>query len=529
MKKYLPAIAAFLLCGVGASADKKNVIFIAIDDLRPELGAYGSKAKTPNMDKLAARGRLFERAYCQQAICSPSRASVMTGRRPEEIGIVENSAYFRELHPDIVTLPQHFISHGYEAVYSGKIYHSWMKDEDHSWSRPADRPKGRYKRNPGGYALKENQEMWLNNKDVALAKYGPENSKGLIHGPAFESADVPDDGYWDGYCTSVAIETLGNLVENDKPWFLALGFTKPHLPWLAPKRYWDMYDPTEIQLSENTNPPVKGASVGLHSSFELRTRANVPKIGDFEEDFARTLLHSYLACTSYVDAQIGRLVSALEAHGLRDDTVIVVWSDHGWHLGDHGIWGKATNYEIATRVPLIIDAPHVSDRGESSETIVELLDLYPTICELAGLPIPREVTGKSLVPELESPNSLGDQIAVSQFPSPALREWAANPLLEGMRETFFGPLITQTEQGISKQFPELWDRELFENDVMGYTIRDDHFRLIEWRVIKTGQEERFHVELYDHRTDPQESVNVAEKFPEEVERLSEMLSGVIAN
>ena len=448
-------VAGIFVGGAAANEKKPNVLFIAIDDLRPELGCYGSAiVKSPNLDKLAADGLLFNRAYCQQAICSPSRASLMTGARPDTIGVIENTAYFRERNPDIVTLPQHFIANGYEALYCGKIYHARMTDNDHSWSRKPAWRRCQVKRpvNPGGYALPENQQLWRENGEKMLAKYGKEGTGGLIHGPAYEAADVPDHGYWDGFNTRLAIATLKDHLEknSDKPLFLALGFTKPHLDFNAPKRYWDLYDPADIKLAAQDQAPRDGAATGLHASFELRTRHGIPKSGPIGEDLARTLLHGYYACASYVDAQIGRMITALEEAGMRDNTIIIVWGDHGWHLGDMGIWGKATNYEIATRVPLIIWTPDMKVRGTSTDALVELVDMYPTLCELAGLPLPGHLEGHSFAPLLRNPKLPWKKAAFSQFPNPALREWAANPLSPGMRQTFFGPLIEEVEQRIIK-------------------------------------------------------------------------------
>ncbi|MBT3666305.1 MAG: sulfatase [Opitutae bacterium] len=521
-------ILLFLFFIVSAFGIKPNILFIAIDDLRPELGCYGSPiAMSPNLDKLAREGRRFDRAYCQQSICSPSRASLMTGVRPDEIGVIENTAYFRDLNPNIVTLPQHFIKNGYEAVYCGKIYHGRMTDEKYSWSRkPAHNLcPVKMKWFPGGYALLENQELWATNKEKMLAKYGKEGSGGLIHGPAYESADVPDHAYSDGYSTRLAISTLKDHRNKkpDQPLFLALGFKKPHLDFVAPKKYWDMYDREKIQLAKQTDEPVYGASTGLHASFELRTRHGIPKKGPIGPDLAKTLLHGYYACVSYVDAQIGLMLEALDEAGIRDDTVIVVWGDHGWHLGEMGIWGKATNYEIATRVPLIVWTPKMKQKGKGTNALVELVDLYPTLCDLAGLSKPKHLSGKSLVPQIENPDTKGKKFAVSQFPNPALREWAANPLSPGMRKTFFGPLIEEVENRIRKQQGKRWDRELFENHLMGYTIRSGRYRMVAWLDYRDVEAEPFYVELYDHRKDPTETRNIAHKLPSKAQELLKKL------
>ena len=505
-------------------SSQPNILFIAVDDLRPELGCYGNtRIHSPNIDRLATQGRCFHRAYCQQSICSPSRASLLTGSRPDSIGVIENTAYFRNLNPDIVTLPEHFIAHGYNTTYSGKIFHGRMTDEKHSWNYRPNREGLIRPITPGGNAMPENQKIFAQNRERMVALYGEASSRGLIHGPAYEAGLVDDDGYLDGYNTSVAIQTLDDLVQQDKPWFLAVGFVRPHLPFHAPKKYFDLYTPEQIQLTNISQPPQGGASMGLHASFELRTRHGIPKAGPLDTSLAKELLHSYYACVSYVDAQIGRIISALGKTHERDNTIIVVWGDHGWHLGEFGIWGKATNYEIATRVPLIIWTPTMSRRGEPSHSIVELLDLYPTLCELAHLPRPNHLAGKSLVPVLDDPDATIKDFAMSQFPTPALREWAANPLLPQMRETFFGPLIQKVEERIIKQQGSRWERELFEQHLMGYSLRDNRYRYIEWRDNRDHNAEPIFQELYDHRNDPHETMNIAASHQKESQRLSNEL------
>jgi len=531
MKESRPVLLALIaLLGAVASGfaapSKPHVLFLAVDDLRPELGCYGSPiARTPHIDALAAEGILFKRAYCQQAICSPSRASLMTGARPDTIGVVENTAYFRDLNPEIITLPQHFRSHGYETVYCGKIFHARMDDRELSWSRGPAWNRLELAR-PTPYARPENVSILQANKAELTAKYGPDGIGGLVHGPAYESADVSDETYPDGHSARLAIETLKDHLEKkpEQPLFLALGFKKPHLHFIAPKKYWDLYDPEEISLAENRTAPADGAAMGLHASFELRVRHGIPKEGPIGDELSRTLLHAYLACVSYVDAQVGLAVAALEEAGIRDNTVIILWGDHGWHLGDHGVWGKATNYEIATRVPLILSAPGMKvARGTKTDALVELIDMYPTLCDLAGLPQPAHLEGHSFAPLLEESDQPWKQAAFSQYPNPALREWAANPLSSGMRETFFGPLIEEVEQRIMRQMGDRWDRELFENHLMGYTVRTDQHRLVAWKDRRDPSAAPIFLELYDHATDPGETSNVAAAQPEEVKRLLEIL------
>ncbi|WP_405400988.1 sulfatase [Maribacter sp. Asnod2-G09] len=507
------------------SVNKPNILFIAIDDLRPELGAYGSEvAITPNMDALAAQGLLFNNAYCQEAICSPSRASVMTGARPETIKVIENFSYFRDLNPDIVTLPQHLRTEGYETVYAGKIFHPGYTDEELSWSRKAySGPNvAAMPERVRGYVLPENQEMFKKNRAEVVAKYGknaPRN--GLGKGPAYEFADAPDNTYEDGHNTELAIETMKEMSKNEKPFFLGLGFLKPHLEWIAPKKYWDLYEGKDLQLTGQHEGPKNGAAMGLHASFELRARADIPNYGDIDEEQAKNLKRAYLATVSYVDAQIGKMLKALEEEGLRDNTIIMLWSDHGWHLGDMGIWGKATNYEIATRVPLIVSTPNMpaAVRGTKTDALVELVDMYPTLCDLAGVSIPATLEGQSFKPLLSDPNRKWKEAAFTQFPSPALREWAANPLSKGMRETSFGPLLEEVEEKIKLQQGDKWNRDLFENRLMGYSMRTADYRFTLWKDYTDKESEPVFFELYDHKNDPTETVNIANEKPKIVQEL----------
>jgi arylsulfatase A-like enzyme len=506
---------------------KPNILFIAVDDLRPELGCYGSEvAISPNLDILASDGLLFKNAYCQQAICSPSRASLMTGARPETIKVIENYTYFRDLNPDIATLPQHLRANGYETVHTGKIFHGIYNDPVLSWSRkPAiNKMTVKRKKTPGGFMLPENQEMFRINKADMIAKYGADAAKrGLGKGPAYENADVPDYQYEDGYNAELAVVTLKDMLEKnpDKPFFLGMGMKKPHLDWLAPKKYWDLYDEADIELTTQKEGPENGAEMGLHPSFELRVRSGIPKKGKIDDELAIKLKHAYLACVSYVDAQVGKIVAALDEAGVRDNTIIVVWSDHGWHLGEMGIWGKATNYEIGTRVPLIIWTPEMSKntRGKKTDALVELVDIYPTLCELAGVNLPSHLEGQSFTPLLDNPNKTWKTAAFSQFPSPALREWAANPLSQGMRETYFGPLIVEVEERIKKQQKEKWDRDLFENNLMGYAMRTKQYRFIVWKDYKNPEMAPVFFELFDHDVDPTETKNIADENPELVKEL----------
>lgn len=509
-----------------------NILFIAIDDLRAELGCYGSKiVKSPNIDALASQGVQFNRAYCQQAICGPSRASVMTGTRPETINVIDLFQDFRANRPDIVTLPQHFRDNGYETVYVGKVFHPGFTDEEMSWSRKPVRPA----RNPdapetkGGYASKANQAMYTENKIRLEEKYGEKviTDNWLAKGPAYECEDVPDDTYEDGYNTESAIATLKDLKKNNKPWFLGYGLLKPHLDWIAPKKYWDMYDEDKIEISTQVNAPKDGASMGLSESLEVRVGANIPKTDPFSPELQRKLKHAYYACISYIDAQIGKMIGALKESGEYDNTIIVLWSDHGFNLGEMGYWGKATNYEIATKIPFIIIAPGVTDKvkGAKSEALVELVDAYPTLCDLAGLKRPATLEGHSLVPLLKNPDMPWQKAAFSLFPTPALREWAARPFTAPFRTSFFAPLIEKIEARIKAQMGDKWNRNTFENFVMGYAMRTDRYRLVVWKDRRRPNEEPLFVELYDHKMDPDETVNIAGKNQAIVDKLMMIFNG----
>jgi len=523
---YAILCLSFFSCQEPKEEPKKlNVLFIGIDDLRPELGCYGSDiAVSPNLDKLATQGLIFQNAYCQQAICGPSRASLLTGIRPETSGVYHNYIKFREVNPDVVTLPQHFKNNGYETVYTGKIFHHGDLDEEKSWSiLPAmDSMTTKGIKKPVGFALEINNKERIKTLKAMKAEYGEVAKFGLASGVAYESANVPDNTYADGYNTELAIATLKELKANGKkPFFLALGFNKPHLNWVAPKKYWDLYDRNEIALALENQGPENGAEMGLHPSFELRARTGIPKKGPIDKELAITLKHAYLACVSYVDAQIGKMIEALEVEGVRDNTIIIVWSDHGFHLGDMGIWGKATNYEIATRVPLMIWTPDMpkGSQGKTTSALVELIDMYPTLSDLANLEIPDHVEGTSFKPLLEDPSMSWKEAAFSQFPSPALREWGAFPLRSAMRDTYFGPLLKEVEQRIITQQGDKWNRELFENTLMGYAMRTEQYRFVVWKDRTKPEKEPIFIELFDHEVDPYETKNIAEENPELVMRL----------
>lgn len=434
--------------GLSKSKQPPNILFIAIDDLRPQLGCYGdSIVQSPHIDRLAASGVLFSRAYCQQAVCSPSRTSLMTGKRPNTSRVWDLKTHFRNTIPDVVTLPQYFKNNGYHTQCIGKIYHDPADAQDAlSWSVPEILA---VTKKEGKYVLPSNLQ------------------KTSSKAAATEHADVSDNAYIDGQVADQALEALRKI--KDKPFFLAVGFRRPHLPFSAPKKYWDIYEQKNISLPvQHTRVPGVPA-YAMHNSEELRGYSDIGFNHSITDSKKRELLQGYYAAISYTDAQIGKVLAELDRLGLTRNTIIVLWSDHGFHLGEKGLWTKTTNYELDTRVPLIIAAPG-KRRGARSNQLVELVDLYPTLAELGGLPVPDGLEGISLAPLLTTPDQPWKSAVFSQFPRP----WQY------------------------KGAPE----------IMGYAIRTDRYRYVEWRDFKTDVVKA--MELYDHQTDPHEVNNIAD-------------------
>jgi choline-sulfatase len=469
----LAFLSLSLLAFVAHAAETKrpNVLFIAVDDLRPEINASGSNViKTPNLDRIAAKGTTFDRAYCQQAVCSPSRSSLMTGRRPDSTRVWDLETHFRTALPDAVTVAQYFKNHGYHSQGMGKIFHGGFDDAP-SWTVPWETPKAPQ------YATAEAQKLQSTHVD----------NKGRGRGPAYESADVTDDTYTDGKTARLAAKTLGELKQSGKPFFLAVGMAKPHLPFVAPKKYWDLYDPAKIYVPAFQKLPDGAPEFVGHTNGELKSYADIPKNGAIDDALARRLRHGYYAAISYMDAQVGIVLDALEKEGLADDTVIVLWGDHGWQLGEHGLWHKHTNFEVSARAPLIISAPGQKAAGRKSLSLAEFIDIYPTLADLCGLPKPKDVEGVSLKPVLDDAAASVRPVAISQYP--------------------------RSDAG---------------KTLMGYSIRDDRWRLTLWRDRKDNS---IHAtELYDEVGDPHETVNVATKaeHAEVIARLTKFLPPPIA-
>ncbi|TWU39016.1 Arylsulfatase [Novipirellula aureliae] len=491
----IPTFVRFTLIGftfsflgavsVGAEPSEEtspNVLFIAIDDLRPELGCYGSTiAKSPNINRLAESGVTFTRAYCQQAVCNPSRASLMTGLRPDTIRVWDLSTDFRTAKPDAVTLTQQFMKNGYHAVGIGKIFHNDIQDPG-SWSEPKLNIDG-YPFDPDAvYRAKENV-AWLEQRKQELIAEGDTRridpfGKWYLKHVATENVDLPDDAYFDGAQTSVAIEKMGKLASGDKPFFLAVGYYRPHLPFNVPKRYWDMYDRDKIRLAENRFLPKNAPIMAVNTAREIRGYTDFehqprPHEGSFPDDQARLLKHGYLASVSYIDAQVGRLLDTLKDLNLDKNTIVVLWGDHGWKLGEHNSWCKMTNYEIDTHVPLIVRAPDAKENGKQCDRLVEFVDVYPTLCELADVPLREELEGNSFAPLLEKCDLPWKEAVFSQF------------LRDGI---WIAP-----------------DNVAY----MGRCIRTERYRYVEWK--KKNDNEIVARELYDLQLDPQENNNVADQ------------------
>jgi arylsulfatase A-like enzyme len=378
-------------------ADRPNVLFIAVDDLRPQLNCYGeTQMHSPNIDKLASGGMLFEQAYCMVPTCGASRAALMTGIRPSRNRFITHLTWAEKDAPGITTMNTHFKQNGYETISLGKIFHH-PTDSQEGWSQPAWRPQG-------GYMDPANKKIVQRRRDQGDAK---------PNGPAFEAYDAPEDEYQDAKLAARAKEELQRLSKADTPFFLAVGFFKPHLPFVCPKKYWDLYDHDAIQVPANYHPPKDAPEGAVHSSGELRAYAGIPKQGVLSEEDARNLIHGYYACVSFTDAQIGKVLDELERLDLAKNTIVVLWGDHGWNLGDHTMWCKHSCFESSLHIPLIVRAPGKS--ATRTRALIETIDIYPSLCELTGLPTPEHCLGRSFVPLFNNPSQPWKGYAISRF------------------------------------------------------------------------------------------------------------------
>ena len=447
-----------------APASRPNVLFFAVDDLRPELGCYGrTHIRSPNIDRIAKAGLVFDRAYCQQAVCAPSRASLLTGTRPDTTKVWDLETLFRKALPDVVTLPQHFKQNGYFVQGMGKLYHGGQ-DDPPSWSVPWTSPKLAH----GAYALEANRTMV--ERKVAETRQrkaaGQKPLRNRDYGPAFECAEAPDNQFHDGALADMAVAALREIAKRKEPFWLGVGFIRPHLPFVAPKKYWDLYDPAKIQLAPNPFRPRNAPEFAVLEGGELRTYEGIPH-GHLPDDLARQLKHGYYASVSFMDAQVGKVLDELDRLGLRENTIVVLWGDHGWKLGEHDAWCKHSCVENDANAPLLVSVPGMKHAGEHTSALVEFVDLYPTLAELAGLPAPPHAEGTSFRPVLDDPARPWKTAAFSQYP-----------------------------------------RGVPGGSLMGYSMRTDRYRFTMW-LDRRDHSKVAAVELYDHTADPQENENIA--------------------
>jgi len=377
---------------------RPNILFIAVDDLRPELNTYGATwIQSPNIDRLAGEGLQFNRAYCQVPVCGASRASLLSGVRPTRDRFVTYYTRLDEDLPGTTSLPGLFRENGYITISNGKIYHH-STDDRNSWTEVWN-PQPTNASGWRDYQTPEN---------IALASV--EGARGL----PYERAVVDDDAYFDGRVATKSIEDLQELAAGEAPFFLAVGFRKPHLPFNAPARYWDLYSEEAIRLADNPYAPEGSPPEAMHNFGELRHYAGIPADGPIDEETARAMIHGYYACVSYTDAQVGRVLDELDRLGLRENTIVILWGDHGYHLGEHGLWCKHCNFEKVMRTPMILSAPGF-EGGTLTDALVEFVDIYPTLAELCGLVAPGHLQGESLVPLLEDPETSIKEAAYSRW------------------------------------------------------------------------------------------------------------------
>lgn len=492
------------LWGADAKKEKYNVLFIGLDDLKPLIGAYGNPhIKTPHMDRLAKNGLTFTNCHCQQALCAPSRASLLTGLRPDTTGVVTLQTYFRETAPQAISLPQIFKENGWTTVALGKIFHTEEKKETGlSWSEP-----WHHGNDSSLYVDPDN----VKTIEAAIAQSGASTPKEITaarakyarFGPACESPDLPDSAFPDGQCAERLVARLEKFAETKEPFFLSAGFIKPHLPFSAPKKYWDLYEREKIELPAWMKVPDGGPALALHDFAELRAYRDIHKTDAIEDAKAKELIHGYYACMSFVDAQVGKLLDALDRLNLAQNTIVVLWGDHGFHLGDHGLWSKMTNFEQATRAPLIISHPGMKGKGARCSAPAEFVDIYPTLCELAGIERPKILEGDSMVRLLNNPKASWKTAAFSQFQRDQVEGCPGGVMGYSMRTERYRYTEWVTNDG--------WNLKNKEKPVWKHPALGN-------RVVAT--------EFYDYQKDPMETRNLinAPEYRQELEKHQKMMA-----
>jgi iduronate 2-sulfatase len=509
MNKFITTLSIAAQIGLSmsklnAQGKKLNVLFIAVDDLKPVLGCYGNNiVKSPNIDKLAKRGTVFLQNYCQQAVCGPTRASLMSGQRPDNTKVWDLKTQMRDANPNIVSLPQYLIEKGYSTQGIGKIYDSRCVDKELdslSWSVPYYKKSAKYFAKETGapeldYQNPDTKRLIRRYRGKGIAKsFNEKELNDYIQKfirPAVECIEVSDNAYIDGANALHAKDILTQLSKEDKPFFFAVGFSKPHLPFVAPKKYWDLYKRDEMPLAPFQQKAKNSPDIAYHRASELYAYSDIPPIASFSDykgggldipvDKQKELIHGYYAAISYTDAQIGILLNTLDSLDLRKNTIIVLWGDHGWHLGDHNLWCKHTNFEQAAHSPLLISAPGFEP--SQTKSLTEFVDIFPTICDLAGVDIPGKLDGKSLVTVMKNPRIKIKDFAVSQYPR-------TNNKMETER------------LGYS------------DGQFMGYSIRTERYRYTLWMKDNFRSSKPFSKdlvvtsELYDYKKDPFEKLNV---------------------
>ncbi len=498
VKLFLVAV----IIAVSLQAQKTNVVFIIVDDLKPLINAFGeSQIKTPNLDSFTNEAVSFTNAHVQQAVCASSRISFLTGTRPDVTQVLDLKTDMREKLPNSLTLPEYFKQNGYTSASIGKVFHGAKDDDPQSWSVLIHDGQLPYNAKTGApadfqyhnpYTRKVYNSLLEKKKTGIKVKMRPELNKAGAR-PSTETLDLPDDAYIDGALATKSIELLKGFQDKNQPFFLAIGFKKPHLPFVAPKKYWDLYNSEDIKLAKYQKHAVGSPSYAYHNFGELKNysdiKSNLDDQGRVIEKKQRELIHGYYAAVSYVDAQIGKVLNYLKDSGIEKNTLIVLIGDHGWHLGDHGLWNKHSTFEQATRTPMIIKSPK-GKTGVKISSPVEMVDIFPTMCEVAGLKKPKQLQGLSLAPILNGNKTSIKNAALSQWP---------------------------------------------RNGKMGYALRNNRYRYVEWRVGDWKKSKDYMhgkvaaIELYDYQKDPLETKNLAQEkeYAAVVKKLKKELEQIV--